>query len=352
MIQVCSRCGTRWNVRDRQRLWCPRCQGALLAPSTGVPASPATSPSAPQHSGPAAPQRRQGPRIPAGYRWIAVRPGSAPPPLRGRRVLGPTPRYATTPRWGLPDPATFRTEQPVEHVKRGPSPGLVRFTLIAAAAIFGCAALIFAIRYGLMIVNRAILLPPLVGDFAKWSGIVLAALAFAAVPTVLVTLTAWLVGRRAAGYTHRGQQDPRSSSSIWLGCLIPFVNLLWAPVFVIEMAVEEGRYSRLRRLIIVWWIVWVLSTAISVFATATSFPDTTQGFADNTLTTTIAYLFAVAVVVLTYRVVMGFVRTPVERVGRRWVVAVGDDASVTRASDEKSAAPVESEGQEPAALAV
>ncbi|WP_238602279.1 hypothetical protein, partial [Mycobacterium avium] len=27
MIQVCSQCGTRWNVRDRQREWCPRCRG-------------------------------------------------------------------------------------------------------------------------------------------------------------------------------------------------------------------------------------------------------------------------------------------------------------------------------------
>ncbi|WP_459952830.1 hypothetical protein, partial [Mycobacterium avium] len=26
MIQVCSQCGTRWNVRDRQREWCPRCR--------------------------------------------------------------------------------------------------------------------------------------------------------------------------------------------------------------------------------------------------------------------------------------------------------------------------------------
>ncbi|HRD14262.1 MAG TPA: hypothetical protein PLI79_20625, partial [Mycobacterium sp.] len=32
MIQVCSQCGTRWNVRDRQRAWCPRCHGALMAP--------------------------------------------------------------------------------------------------------------------------------------------------------------------------------------------------------------------------------------------------------------------------------------------------------------------------------
>ena len=64
MIQACSRCGTRWNVRDRRRDVCPRCGGALLAPVAGA---------APQQNRPA-----QGARIPAGYRWIAVRPGAAP----------------------------------------------------------------------------------------------------------------------------------------------------------------------------------------------------------------------------------------------------------------------------------
>lgn len=39
MIQVCSQCGTRWNVRDRQREWCPRCRGRLAAPSSETPRS-------------------------------------------------------------------------------------------------------------------------------------------------------------------------------------------------------------------------------------------------------------------------------------------------------------------------
>ena len=43
--------------------------------------------------------RHQPPRLPPGYRWIAVRPGAPPPPRRGRRSLGPTPRYAVIPRW-------------------------------------------------------------------------------------------------------------------------------------------------------------------------------------------------------------------------------------------------------------
>ena len=61
MIQVCSQCGTRWNVRDRQREWCPRCHGTLLAPLAETPnADPRWS---------AAP--RTPPRLPPGYRWIA-----------------------------------------------------------------------------------------------------------------------------------------------------------------------------------------------------------------------------------------------------------------------------------------
>src|SRR4051794_12090947 len=118
MIQVCSRCGTRWNVRDRQRVWCPRCNGALLTPSA-APAPPSPSPAPPpppspppplqwsaRPTAPAVRPNGQGaqngaPRLPAGYRWIAVRPGAAPPARRRQRNLGPTPRYGGIPRWGL-----------------------------------------------------------------------------------------------------------------------------------------------------------------------------------------------------------------------------------------------------------
>ena len=77
VIQVCSQCGTRWNVRDRQRGWCPRCNGALMAPVN--PPDPRWSPGATSHppTRPPGPQRG-GPRLPQGFRWIAVRPG--PPP--------------------------------------------------------------------------------------------------------------------------------------------------------------------------------------------------------------------------------------------------------------------------------
>ncbi|MGH3530440.1 MAG: DUF4328 domain-containing protein, partial [Mycobacterium sp.] len=101
MIQVCSQCGTRWNVRDRQRVWCPRCRGTLLAPSTEVThADPRWSPRSAAQS---AVRPRTPPRLPPGYRWIAVRPGAPPPARRRRPPLGPTPRYTAIPRWGLVD---------------------------------------------------------------------------------------------------------------------------------------------------------------------------------------------------------------------------------------------------------
>jgi hypothetical protein len=118
------------------------------------------------------------------------------------------------------------------------------------------------------------------------------------------------------------------------------VHLVFAPVFVIELATVEHRSAALRRPITIWWIAWVLSTVLSVFSIATSFTADPQGIADNTVTTIVAYLLALAALLLAYQVLQGFDRAPVARPVRRWVM-VPDDG--------QSARPVESEGQNPAA---
>ena len=69
-------------------------------------------------------------RLPTGYRWIAVRPGAAPPPRRRRRPLGPTPRYAVIPRWGLVDHFEAPELQAAGGAAAPPLAG-VRATLIA-----------------------------------------------------------------------------------------------------------------------------------------------------------------------------------------------------------------------------
>ena len=343
MIQVCSQCGTRWNVRDRQRVWCPRCHGTLLAPSgpaqhsewSARPTASALSPSAP----------RTPPRLPPGYRWIAVRPGAAPPARRGRRPLGPTPRYPVIPRWGLEERFDATADQHVGS-RTGPSVAMVRATLIATMVVLGVAALVHVVRYALLIVNRTTLLNPLVAAAATWLGVLVSVVAMFAVVASAVVLTNWLIARRAAAFAHHGRNEPRTLWALRAGCLVPFVNLVWAPIYVMELAAVEDRLARLQRPVVVWWIVWVVSTAVSVFSIATSFTRDAQGIADNTVTTTVAYLLALAALLLATQVFLGFERNPVERPARRWVI-VAEEAQPD--SEPESAVPVESEGQNPAA---
>ena len=349
MIQVCSQCGTRWNVRDQQRVWCPRCSGTLLAPSGPAPGSewsarPTAAPLRPS-------AQRTPPRLPPGYRWIAVRPGAAPSPRWGRRPLGPTPRYAMIPRWGLVDRFDMPEYQQAAP-RSGPSIAMVRATLIATMTVFGVAALVHVVRYALLIVNRTVLLNPLVAAAATWLGLLASVAAMFTVVASAVVLTNWLIARRAAAFAHHGRQEPRSVAALRAGCLVPMINLFWAPVYVIELAAAEERLQWLRRPIVAWWLVWAASTAVSGFSIATSFTTDAQGIADNTVTTTVAYLLALASLLLAMKVFLGFERQPVERPAKRWVIVADEQAAPAEKQpdpERQPDAPVESEGQNPAA---
>ncbi len=351
MIQVCSQCGTRWNVRDRRRVWCPRCRGALLAPSEPAPGAEwSARPTAPA-LGPGAGRT---PPLPAGYRWIAVRPGAAPPPHRRKRPLGPTPRYAVIPRWGLVD--YFETpELQTAALRSGPSAAAVRATLIATMAVLGVAALVHVVRYALLIVNRSVLLNKVVAFSATWLGVLVSVIALFMIVASAVVLTNWLIARRAAAFAYHRRDDPRPVWALRAGCLVPLVNLAWAPVYVLELAGVEERLRWLRKPIVVWWLVWVFSTAVSVFSIATSFTQDPQGIADNTVTTIVAYLLALAALLLVMKVFLGFERQPVERPAKRWVIVRDDQIAEAPPADKRTdpepepAAAVESEGQNPAA---
>lgn len=346
MIQVCSQCGTRWNVRDRQRAWCPRCNGSLMPPSNPAPAAAAQWSARPTGTAGTGPAPGARPQLPPGYRWVAVRPGAPPPPRRGKRILGPTPRYTTIPRWGLVDQITPADHQQ-ETARGGPSSGVLRGTLLLTMAVLGAAALIHLARYVLLIVNRTVLLDPWIAAIATWFGVVLSVVAAFMVVASLIMLTNWLVARRAAAYAFRGATDPRPAWRLQAGCLLPFVNLVWAPVFVIELADVEERLAHLRRPIVVWWLAWTASYAVSIWSIATSFTRDAQGIADNTMTTMIAYLLALTTLLLAEKVVSGFERRPVERPSRRWVI-VPDEGPRPQDRPEPELA-VESQGQNPAA---
>ncbi|MDZ4264328.1 MAG: DUF4328 domain-containing protein [Mycobacterium sp.] len=349
MIQVCSQCGTRWNVRDRQRVWCPRCRGTLLAPSGSAGPSEWNG----RQANPQQAQRRSGPLLPPGYRWVAVRPGTPPPPRRGRRELGPTPRYLTIPRWGLVEHFDAPAEQQVP--RGGPSATAVRMTLVTTMAVLGAAAFVHLVRYVLLIVNRSVLLNPWVAGAATWGGVALSVIAMFMVVGSALVLTNWLIARRSAAFAYHGQQEPRSVWALRAGCLVPIVNLAWAPLYVIELAEIEARRKWLRRPIAVWWVVWVVGTAVSLFSIATSFTTDPQGIANNTVTTIVAYLLALAALLLALQVFLGFERRPVERPTKRWVMVAtdepgpGDDTPRDTPNAGEPAPAVESEGANPAA---
>jgi hypothetical protein len=292
-----------------------------------------------------------------GYRWVALRPG-APPRRRIRRgPLGPTPRYPGVPRWGLQQHFDVPAD---EHSREhdGPQPATVRTTLVVTMVALGVAAFAHVLRYGLMLINRSVLLHPLIADAAVAFGVVASLVALVILGITVVILIRWLIARRAAAYAEYGQTDPHPPAQVWLLSLIPGVNVLFTPVYVIELATVEGRLTQLRRPIVVWWIVWALSAVVALWSVigtvvVTFFANSTQHLADNNVTVAIGYLLALAAVLLVSRVYLGFEGTPAQHRSHRWVVVgaeSGRPAQPAGAEDEPElAVPVEPQGQNPAA---
>jgi Domain of unknown function (DUF4328) len=276
-----------------------------------------------------------------------VRPGAAPALRRRPRDLGPTPRYAVIPRWGLAD----RVDQAPEPVRApgrpGPSESTVRTTLFVTLLVLAAVTLVYVVRYVLLLINRGTLLNTWVAIAADWLGVVASVAAIGAVIVCGAILILWLIARRAAVFAHRGLPESRSVRALWLGSAIPVVQLFWAPVYVIELATIEEQYRRLRRPIVVWWLAWLFSYLVSLFAIASRWATDAQGIANNTVWMVFAYLFAAATVAAAGRVFEAFVRKPVERPTHRWVVLDPDHPS--RPAGRASAASVELQRQEPAA---
>ncbi len=237
--------------------------------------------------------------------------------------------------------------------------------LTATAVVLAAAALIYLLRYVLLLVNRTVLINSVIAAGATLLGILASVAALAAVITCWVVMTRWLIARRTQLFAHLGRTD-RPTSALWAGCMVPLVNLFWAPVFVIETATLEGLYRRLRKPIVTWWLLWVLSALVSVVAFLTLFSfgwisialnTSAQGIADNTVAMVCAYLAALAAVLALGRVYRGFEAKPVERPAHRWVVvgagsagaAPPEPVAATAGAPRDVDRPVEPTGREPAA---
>ncbi len=247
--------------------------------------------------------------------------------------------------------------------------------------VLGIAALVHLVRYLLLIINRSTLLNPIVAGVALWLGVLASVAALGAVVICAMVLTHWLIARRSVAFRRHGRAEPRRGRVLWAGCLappaaavllalgfatwlaaldqpswavtalfvgiawLPLVALLWPLVYVLDLVKAEGHYDRLGTSVWLWWLLWLISGMVAVFATETRFARDAQGIANNTAVTASAYLLAGLAVLAAARVVEGFERKPVERPTHRWVIAGHED----RPDATELAAPVEFEDREPAA---
>jgi hypothetical protein len=225
---------------------------------------------------------------------------------------------------------------------------MVRVTMLITMFALAFAVMVHIANYALLLYNRSTLLNPIVAGIATWAGVTASVVAFFAVIATTVVLTNWLIARRAATYGRHEKPDPRPVWQLWLGCLLPLVNLFWAPVFFIELARAEGRLAWLRAPIVVWWCAWLVSCCVSVFSFATSFTRDAQGVANNTVAIIIAYLAALAALLLTLRMYRGFEHQAVNRPVKRWVLVNADEKPL-RDAEPESTPRVESDRDEPAA---
>ncbi|CAM5742707.1 hypothetical protein MAUB1S_03554 [Mycolicibacterium aubagnense] len=226
--------------------------------------------------------------------------------------------------------------------------GVAAITMIA----LGAAALMHVVRYILLLINRTVLLNPWVAIAGSWLGVAASVVALFTVLAVAIVLTNWLIARRAAAYHRAGTTDPRRRWVLWVGCLVPVVNMFFAPVFVTEMATAENRMSALRRPIGIWWSIWAVSGLVVIWSIAGMFATDPQGIADSTEVTVIAYLMGMLALATVLRVYHAFERTQADAPAHRWVVVGAeetDETDETAVSATESAVPVEPAPEEPAA---
>ncbi|BAX95471.1 hypothetical protein MSTE_00121 [Mycobacteroides stephanolepidis] len=298
-------------------------------------------------------------RLPAGYRWIAVRPGSPPSAARRRRPLGPTPRYAYIPRWGLVDHI-----EPAGSSRQGiaggrvPSRVLERLLLatIITLAIVSCAHFL---RYALMVYNRGALIPRFVASTSNGLVLFSVALAFAVMVATAWFLTEWMIARRAETYRDLGFEDPRARWEIRVGCLLPIVNIVGVPLLLLELAKIENRWYRQYRNIVWWSILWGATWLLVLVTWVARDSVTVQGVADNALFTAIDYAIAAVAVWSLRRVYDGFTAPEGHHRAVRWLAVESpqgpvpidaDLPDVPATREDNSGAAVERTGQEPAAL--
>lgn len=259
-LDVCPACRIQAPHRDGRTV-CPRCGGPLVQTDArgAVAASvPRPAPAGPAPARPVPPARRP-------LRWAAHRPREAMPaprPLR-RRGPGPTPSYATVPRWGLVD-APRADDSDVDPLPLA-TDALVR-AMRLTAVILGAAGVVHAIRYLVGVVNRTRPIPAWIDWLSGIAVFVFGLMALAAVVMALVAFGRWVRHVREHRYAAAGFVDPRRRMWVTLLAAVPLVNVVGAPLLLHEAATTGAGDPRADRVRVRLAVAWALVNALALVA--------------------------------------------------------------------------------------
>ncbi len=269
--------------------------------------------------------------LPALLEWVAVPPAGAaePPPVPRRPPYTGPPRYAVQQRGGLPLGPWQRDPGPVDpdpvQLARSAA-GTAVPLLHACAAVALAAAVAEGWRYSLLLASRSDALDATTVSVSD--ALVLSAGAVGVVGTLLAGLLVvlWSVRAAAAAAAVAGVRPARRTREIVLGWLVPVVNLAvpGAVLAEIEHAALErpgGERPRPSRLLVVWWVLWVVSVLLAAFVALWSLRTGVQALADGVLLHAVLDVLAAATAVVTARVVTHLTRLLVPaRTDRREVL--------------------------------
>ncbi len=299
--------------------WCPRCGGVLSAPTT---------------------QRL------VIRRWVAKPPPRAAAPKPRQRDLGPTPRYYSTPSWGLPRTpwkSTTVPKPPTAHERMSAHAGTARPLLIGAATALALAALAELWRYLLLLRSRTELLPARTVRISDSLVITAGVLAPVVVVVAVLTCTLWLIRARQAAAGRLGRRDARSARALVLAVVVPGWNLVMPGVLLTELERDintelerDTKATGPSRLLRAWWLGWVASVALAAGVWLLRLRHTVQAQADGVALAALSDLVAAGVVVLMLVLIvrcteaLGGATVRERSSPKRWVASVPTAAAGTR----------------------
>ncbi len=258
------------------------------------------------------------PQDPTGHtRPTAHRPG--PGAASGRRRYTGPPFYPVPPRWGFP-PLAWRRPTAIPGTPTATPVAAQRLLLIArnAVAVLWTLAGLAAVaagaeawRYVLLVLSRNTALNPATVGVSDALVLVFSLLTFVATVFAIAVTLWWLFVARTAAADEAGHQPPRPAWQVAVGVLVPGVNLVLAGSILAELehaATRQPAHRRPRpsRLVLGWWVAWVLNAVLLVLTVAWRARDGVQAQADAVLLTALTDASAVLLAVLTARIVRRF----------------------------------------------